>query len=88
MEISELLENFKSMELNLFLLIPFGVLVSMVLVCYCYHCYQCVRDRRRARIEDQKALLHLPLSRLSITPGYSIIALTKLTHSQSSAENY
>ncbi|XP_017013404.2 hemotin [Drosophila takahashii] len=88
MDWSDLFELVKNSEINLFLLIPFGVAISMAFVCFCYHCHQCTRDRRIARYEEQKLLLDLPLSRLSITPGCSIVASTKLTHSRNSADNY
>ncbi|EDW54637.1 GM18697 [Drosophila sechellia] len=48
----------------------------------------CIRDRRRARIEEQKAQLPLPLSRMSITPGCSMVASTRLTHSRNSVDIY
>ncbi|XP_033164867.1 hemotin [Drosophila mauritiana] len=75
-------------EINPFLLIPFVATIALTLSCYCYHCYQCIRDRRRARIEEQKAQLPLPLSRMSITPGCSMVASTRLTHSRNSVDIY
>ncbi|XP_039492228.1 hemotin [Drosophila santomea] len=75
-------------QINPLWLIPSVVIMALTLVCYCYHCHQCIRDRRTARIEDQKALLPLPLSRLSIIPGYNEVASTKLTHSRNSVDIY
>lgn len=68
------------------LLVPFGVVFAMALLCYCYHCHQCVRDRRRARTEKRE--LPQPLNRLSISPGCPIIASTKLTHCNNRSEVY
>ncbi|EDV48591.1 hemotin [Drosophila erecta] len=73
------------------LLIPPVVTIALTLACYCYHCHQCIRDRRTARIEEQQArkqLLPLPLSRLSITPGCKEVACTKLTHTRNSVDIY
>ncbi|XP_016948941.1 hemotin [Drosophila biarmipes] len=88
MDWSTIFELLKKTEINLFVLIPFGVMISLAFVCCSYHCHQCIRDRRRARIEEQKVLLDLPLSRLSVSPGCSIVASTKFTHSRNSADNY
>ncbi|KAH8374967.1 hemotin [Drosophila serrata] len=75
-----------SLKIDPILLIPFGVMCSMALLCYCYHCHQCVRDRRRAR--NEKRELPQPLNRLSISPGCPIIANTKLTHCNNRVEDY
>jgi len=69
-------------EINPLLLIPAVATIALTLCCYCYHGYQWIRDRRTARIEEQQAQLPLPLSRISITPGCSMVATTKLTHSR------
>ncbi|KAH8243291.1 hypothetical protein KR032_006317 [Drosophila birchii] len=73
-------------KLDPILLVPFGVMFWMALLCYCYHCHQCVRDRRRAQKEKRE--LPQPLNRLSISPGCPIIASTKLTHCNNRAEDY
>ncbi|XP_017113540.1 hemotin [Drosophila elegans] len=86
MDWKPILKFLSYLEINLFLLIPFAIMISLALVCFCYHCHQCVRDRRRARIENR--VVPLPLNRLSISPGCSIVASTKLTHSRNSADNY
>uniref|UniRef100_A0A6P4DXN8 Hemotin n=1 Tax=Drosophila rhopaloa TaxID=1041015 RepID=A0A6P4DXN8_DRORH len=76
----------KDWKINLFLLIPFGVAMSAAFLCFCYHWYQCVRDRRRAQIE--KRVLPLPLSRISIRPGGSLVENTISIHSNNSADKY
>ncbi|KAH8337278.1 hypothetical protein KR059_005130, partial [Drosophila kikkawai] len=78
----------KTLELKLdpFLLVPFGIMLLIALLCCCYHCHQCVRDRRRA--QNEKRELSQPLNRLSISPGCPIIAGIKQTHCNNSAEEY